>query len=51
MAELLLSEITRMNDGFCVIGLERSAGIFVRFGHCRGADMRGGAFRIGALTR
>jgi len=28
VAELLVSEITRMNDGFCVIGLERSGGHF-----------------------
>lgn len=28
MAELLVSEITRMNKGFCVIGLERVAGRF-----------------------
>jgi len=28
VGELLVSEITRMNDGFCVIGLERVAGHF-----------------------
>lgn len=42
MAELLLSEITRMNDGFCVIGLERSA---EHFRSLRPLPRRGYAWR------